>query len=117
MEFPKDPDLRRDKNIILTKEDTIATIQLNRPDVLNALNHQQMSELSVSLEQLDTDNSVNCIIIAGNEKESVLKSFEVSLKNGLEFERKNFYMLFSTEDQKEGMKAFAEKRKPQRKDK
>lgn len=44
-------------------------------------------------------------------KESVLKSFESSLQEGLYFERKNFYMLFATEDQKEGMNAFVEKRK------
>ncbi|NQW29263.1 MAG: enoyl-CoA hydratase/isomerase family protein [Ignavibacteria bacterium] len=44
-------------------------------------------------------------------KESVLKSFSTSLESGLEFERKNFYMLFATEDQKEGMTAFVEKRK------
>jgi enoyl-CoA hydratase len=44
-------------------------------------------------------------------KESVLKSFDTTIEGGLEFERKNFYMLFSSEDQKEGMKAFAEKRK------
>lgn len=43
-------------------------------------------------------------------KESVLKSFENSLTEGLYFERKNFYMLFATEDQKEGMAAFVEKR-------
>jgi enoyl-CoA hydratase len=45
-------------------------------------------------------------------KESVLKSFESNLTEGLYFERKNFYMLFATEDQKEGMAAFVEKRKP-----
>ncbi|MBI1223323.1 MAG: enoyl-CoA hydratase [Bacteroidetes bacterium] len=45
-------------------------------------------------------------------KESVLKSFENSLTEGLYFERKNFYMLFATEDQKEGMAAFVNKRKP-----
>ena len=45
-------------------------------------------------------------------KESVLKSFETGLQEGLFFERKNFYMLFATEDQKEGMNAFADKRKP-----
>ena len=250
------------KNIILTKEIPIAVIQLNRPDVLNALNRELMTELTACLEELDSDNSINCIVITGNEKafaagadikemadagtmemllrdnlsiwdkikkikkpliaavsgfalgggcelammcdiiiasetakfgqpeinigvmpgsggtqrlartvgkykamemvltgemidakqamsfglvnkivpaelcleeakklarliaskppialklakESVLKSFEVSLKDGLEFERKNFYMLFSSEDQKEGMKAFIEKRKPQ----
>jgi len=45
-------------------------------------------------------------------KEAVLKAFEAPLSEGLTFERKNFYMLFSTEDQKEGMSAFVEKRKP-----
>ena len=46
-------------------------------------------------------------------KEAVLKAQELSLRDGLEFERKNFYMLFSSEDQKEGMRAFVEKRTPQ----
>jgi enoyl-CoA hydratase len=45
-------------------------------------------------------------------KEAVLKAFSTTLEGGLEFERKNFYMLFATEDQKEGMAAFVEKRKP-----
>lgn len=45
-------------------------------------------------------------------KESVKRSFEVPLEEGLHFERKNFYMLFSANDQKEGMNAFVEKRKP-----
>lgn len=45
-------------------------------------------------------------------KESVLKAFEMPLQEGLYFERKNFYMLFATEDQKEGMAAFVEKRNP-----
>lgn len=45
-------------------------------------------------------------------KESVKRSFEVHLEEGLHFERKNFYMLFSSNDQKEGMNAFVEKRKP-----
>lgn len=45
-------------------------------------------------------------------KESVLKAFDLSLSDGLEYERKLFYMLFATEDQKEGMRAFLEKRPP-----
>ncbi len=45
-------------------------------------------------------------------KESVLKAFETTLSEGLEYERKLFYMLFATEDQKEGMRAFVEKRPP-----
>jgi enoyl-CoA hydratase len=45
-------------------------------------------------------------------KESVLKAFDSGLQEGLYFERKNFYMCFTSEDQKEGMNAFVEKRKP-----
>ena len=45
-------------------------------------------------------------------KEAVNRSFETLLDEGLMFERKNFYLTFSSEDQKEGMKAFIEKRKP-----
>jgi len=44
-------------------------------------------------------------------KESVLKAYEMPLQEALSFERKNFYMLFATEDQKEGMNAFVEKRR------
>jgi enoyl-CoA hydratase len=45
-------------------------------------------------------------------KEAVLKAHELPLSQGLEYERKLFYMLFDTQDQKEGMKAFMEKRTP-----
>lgn len=45
-------------------------------------------------------------------KEAINRSFETHLDEGLAFERKNFYMTFASEDQKEGMKAFIEKRKP-----
>jgi enoyl-CoA hydratase len=45
-------------------------------------------------------------------KEAVNRSFETHLDEGLMFERKNFYLTFASEDQKEGMKAFIEKRKP-----
>jgi len=44
-------------------------------------------------------------------KEAVLRAFESPLSEGLASERKSFYFLFSTEDQKEGMHAFLEKRK------
>eukprot|EP00834_Sanchytrium_tribonematis_P002098 NODE_58_length_28395_cov_1.465720.p27 type:complete len:133 gc:universal NODE_58_length_28395_cov_1.465720:19573-19971(+) len=49
-------------------------------------------------------------------KESVNKAFETTLTEGLIFERRLFHSTFSTEDQKEGMAAFAEKRKPHFKD-
>lgn len=46
-------------------------------------------------------------------KESVNQAQESFLQDGLAFERKNFYMLFATEDQKEGMEAFVNKRQPE----
>ena len=46
-------------------------------------------------------------------KEAVNRAFELSLEAGLEFERRNFFLLFATEDQKEGMRAFVEKRQPE----
>ena len=249
------------KNIILTSESGYAVVQLNRPDVLNAINIELMTELVAALEHLDKDDDVRCVILTGNEKafaagadikemaeasavemlsrdqfarwdkirkikkpiiaavsgfalgggcelamtcdmiiasetarfgqpeigigvmpgaggtqrltravgkakamemvltgkpiaadealrwglvnkvvpveyylqeakdlarevaskppvavrlakEAVLKSFDTSIEGGLEYERRNFYLLFSTDDQKEGMKAFVEKRKP-----
>ncbi|MFM8438594.1 MAG: enoyl-CoA hydratase-related protein, partial [Candidatus Kapaibacterium sp.] len=45
-------------------------------------------------------------------KESVNAAIEQSLDAGLELERKNFYLLFASNDQKEGMAAFVEKRAP-----
>jgi enoyl-CoA hydratase len=45
-------------------------------------------------------------------KEAVLKSFNTGLDDGLDFERKTFYTLFASEDKKEGMQAFMEKRPP-----
>jgi enoyl-CoA hydratase len=44
-------------------------------------------------------------------KEAILKTFDAPISEGLQFERKNFYLLFSSEDQKEGMRAFMEKRR------
>ena len=46
-------------------------------------------------------------------KESVNRSFETTLREGLLFERRLFHSLFATADQKEGMAAFLEKREPQ----
>jgi len=54
--------------IKVLREPPIATLQLDRPEVLNALNEELMDELVASLETLDDDAEVRCIIITGNEK-------------------------------------------------
>jgi enoyl-CoA hydratase len=50
-------------------------------------------------------------------KEAVNRAFESGLSEGVIFERRIFHALFATEDQKEGMKAFVEKRTPKWKNK
>ncbi len=64
MEFPKDAIY---KNIILSKLAPIAVIQLHRPEALNSLSRELMSELASCLEELDDDGSVNAVIITGGE--------------------------------------------------
>ena len=49
-------------------------------------------------------------------KESVNRAYESTMSEGLLFERRSFHSLFATEDQKEGMAAFLEKREPQFRD-
>ncbi len=46
-------------------------------------------------------------------KDAVNKAYELSLSEGLEYESRIFYFLFSTQDQREGMDAFLNKRKPE----
>jgi enoyl-CoA hydratase len=49
-------------------------------------------------------------VLAG--KEAINRAFESGLSEGMAFERRIFHSLFATEDQKEGMNAFVEKRPP-----
>ena len=63
-------------------------------------------------KKIATDIASKPPISIRSAKEAILKAQDTTLEVGLEFERKTFYMLFATEDGKEGMKAFLEKRKP-----
>ena len=55
-------------------------------------------------------------VITMTVKESVNRALETTLREGLLFERRAFHAAFATEDQKEGMAAFLEKRQPQFRD-
>jgi enoyl-CoA hydratase len=54
--------------VITTREEPIATVQLNRPDVLNALNEQVLDALVKELTALDDDDAIRCIVLTGNER-------------------------------------------------
>ena len=45
-------------------------------------------------------------------KETLNRAYETTLAEGIRFERRVFHAMFATADQKEGMSAFVEKRKP-----
>src|SRR5262249_47041670 len=49
-------------------EGRIATVLLNRPDRLNALNEQIMGALVAALGELDSDNDVRCIVLGGSDR-------------------------------------------------
>ena len=54
--------------IIVTREAPIATVQLNRPEALNALSEELMDELVAALEGLDNEAEIRCIVLTGNDK-------------------------------------------------
>jgi len=54
--------------IIVDISDYVATITLNRPDALNALNGELLNELCTALEEADASEKVRCIVITGSEK-------------------------------------------------
>jgi enoyl-CoA hydratase len=56
------------KTIILTIDNSIAQITLNRPEALNALNAQLLSELMQTLEDCDANTAVRCIILTGSDR-------------------------------------------------
>lgn len=88
------------------------TINAQRAYELGLVNRVVPVELYLSeAVKLATEIAQLSPIAVRLAKESVRKAQESSLSEGLEFERKNFYLLFATEDQKEGMNAFVEKRK------
>lgn len=56
------------KTLIVEIEEHVALIRLNRPDALNALNAELMSELADAIGQADRNDKVRCIVLTGSEK-------------------------------------------------
>ncbi len=54
--------------VLVEREDPIAVVTLNRPDRLNALSDELMEDLVARLAELDGDEAVRCIVLAGNER-------------------------------------------------
>jgi enoyl-CoA hydratase len=54
--------------VLVERDDPIAVVRLNRPQQLNALSDELMTELVSELQRLDRDDAVRCIVLAGNER-------------------------------------------------
>ncbi len=70
---------------------------------------QALMEETMKVAEKIASMSLPSVIMA---KENVNRAYEAPLNEGLLFERRNFHALFATEDQKEGMAAFLDKRSP-----
>jgi enoyl-CoA hydratase len=71
-----------------------------------------MEETMTAAQKIAEKSMITVMVV----KEAVNRSFETTLREGLLFERRTFHALFATDDQKEGMAAFLEKRTPQFRD-
>ena len=54
--------------VLVEREEPIAVVRLNRPEQLNALSNQLMGELVGALENLEADDAIRCIVLAGDER-------------------------------------------------
>lgn len=70
---------------------------------------EQLEEETMNLAQEIASKPAIAVRLA---KQSVMKAMDLTLEHGVHFEQNAFYLLFASDDQKEGMQAFVEKRKP-----
>src|SRR6195256_3585550 len=54
--------------ILVSRDGAVGVVQLNRPQVLNALNEEVLTELGEAMRALDDDDSCRCIVLTGNER-------------------------------------------------
>lgn len=97
---------------------TARTIKAEEADAIGLVSRVVPTE-KLMAEAMDTAQTIAAMSLPSvmMAKESIHRAYESGLTEGLIFERRNFHALFATEDQKEGMAAFVEKRQPQFKNK
>jgi len=78
------------KNIIVEKKEGIATIKINRPKVLNALNMETIIELTDGIKALDNDDKVNVAILTGEGKAFIAGADISQMANMTPLEAKKF---------------------------
>lgn len=71
------------KNLLLEVNDKIATVTINRPDKLNALNHETLAELKSVFEKIKSDENVFVVIITGSGEKAFVAGADISQINKL----------------------------------
>jgi enoyl-CoA hydratase len=71
-------------NLLVVKEEAIATVTINRPKALNALNRDTLLEMRECFEDLATDRSVRVVIITGAGEKAFVAGADISFMQGLD---------------------------------
>lgn len=71
------------ENITIELDGAVATVTLNRPNVLNALNAQLLGELSLALQQLDQNDEVRAVIVTGAGSKAFAAGADIAELNAL----------------------------------
>jgi enoyl-CoA hydratase len=88
-------------NILINQEGSIATITINRPTKLNALNKATIEELHQAFKLTDEDKTIRVIVLTGSETKAFVAGADISefadfdVKNGGELARKGQEILFN----------------------
>jgi enoyl-CoA hydratase len=81
------------QNLTLKKEDRMATITMNRPEALNALNSETFHELNAAFDEMEKDDKIEVIIVTGEGKAFVAGADIVEMQNMNGQESRTFSML------------------------
>jgi len=66
------------KNLLLETQNGIARLTVNRPDKLNALNHETLTELARAFDALEADAGVRCLVITGSGEKAFVAGADIN---------------------------------------
>src|SRR5437763_1286696 len=110
-------------SVEVERRDAVALVTIDRQDALNALNVETLTELRDRLRELGEDESARAVVLTGAGEKAFVAGADIKYMGGLApgeakdwgalgHEAEEFGDLFASEDAKEGLAAFAEKRAP-----
>ncbi|MDP4662780.1 MAG: enoyl-CoA hydratase/isomerase family protein, partial [Salibacteraceae bacterium] len=65
-------------HLLVEKANLVATVTINRPDKLNALNKEVINQLSKCLSALESDEEVRCVILTGSGEKAFVAGADIS---------------------------------------